>query len=187
MSGSIVRIIAGRLKGRRLKSPTWTGVRPTSDRLRETLYNILGDRPHGARVLDACAGTGALGLEALSRGARCAVFVDDDRRATALVTKNIDHCGVSTQAVVVCGALPAAADHLDMVEPFDLVLLDPPYDDPEIGAILSSVACRLRPTGVLVLERTRRVPAPTISGLQLTRTVTTGESALDFYCRDVKR
>ena len=77
-------MIAGALKGRRLKTPTWEGLRPTSDKLRETLFNVLGPRVAGARVLDAFAGTGALGIEAISRGAAWVVFLDQDPRAQAL-------------------------------------------------------------------------------------------------------
>src|SRR5712691_8497746 len=78
--GCWVRVIAGTLKGRRLKTPSWDGLRPTSDKLRETLFNILAPRVEGARVVDGYAGTGALGLEAISRGAAHVMFVDDDRR-----------------------------------------------------------------------------------------------------------
>ena len=77
-----MRVIAGEQKGRRLTSPHWAGVRPTSDKLRETLFNVLGPHIAGARVLDGFAGTGAVGIEALSRGARHVTFVDSDRRAT---------------------------------------------------------------------------------------------------------
>jgi len=80
-----MRIVAGEWRGRTLKSPSWPGLRPTSDRLRETLFNILGPAIRGARVLDGYAGTGAIGIEALSRGAAWVCFVDNDRRATALV------------------------------------------------------------------------------------------------------
>ena len=176
-----MRVIAGLLKGRRLEAPRWAGLRPTSDGLRETLFNILSDRPVGARVLDACAGTGALGIEALSRGAHHVVFVDDDRRATTLVTRNLEHCGVSTQSTVVCGALPGIATAESVKRRYDLVLVDPPYDHPEIGVILSSVADLLEPAGLLVLERARRVVVPMIEALEVTRTVTAGDSALDFY------
>ena len=152
-----MRVVAGLLKGRKLEAPDWAGLRPTSDRLRETLFDILADRPVGASVLDACAGTGALGIEALSRGAGHVVFIDDERRATALVARNLDRCGVAAQAVVVCGALPGIGT-AEMVErPYDLVLVDPPYDDPEIGAILSSVVGVLAPASVLALERARPV------------------------------
>src|SRR5690348_2883385 len=90
-----MRIIAGSLKGRRLKTPTWAGLRPTSDKLRETLFNILAPRVAGARVLDGYAGTGALGIEALSRGAASVTFVERDRRAQGLIEENLARCGVT--------------------------------------------------------------------------------------------
>src|SRR3979490_2975864 len=86
---AVMRIIAGTLKGRRLGPPTWEGLRPTSDKLRETLFNVLAPRISGARVLDGYAGTGAVGLEALSRGASHVTFVERDRRAQQLITRNI--------------------------------------------------------------------------------------------------
>src|SRR5919205_4096933 len=89
-----MRVIAGRYKGRRLKTPTWEGLRPTSDKLRETLFNVLAPRIEGARVLDGYAGTGAVGLEALSRGAAHVTFVERDRRALALIRQNLGICGV---------------------------------------------------------------------------------------------
>src|SRR5215470_14413771 len=90
-----MRVIAGSLKGRRLQTPTWEGLRPTSDKLRETLFNILAPRIAGARVLDGYAGTGALGIEALSRGAAHVTFVERERRAQALVAANLARCGVA--------------------------------------------------------------------------------------------
>ena len=84
-----MRVIAGSLKGRRLKPPTWEGVRPTSDKLRETLFNILAPRMAGARVLDGYAGTGAVGIEACSRGAGAVTFVERDRRAQSLIAENV--------------------------------------------------------------------------------------------------
>src|SRR5918996_2883423 len=88
-----MRVIAGRLKGRRLKAPAWEGLRPTSDKLRETLFNILAPRIDGARVLDGFAGTGAVGIEALSRGAAHVTFIEADRRAVALIEDNLAACG----------------------------------------------------------------------------------------------
>jgi 16S rRNA G966 N2-methylase RsmD len=96
-----MRIIAGTLKGRRLKTPTWEGLRPTSDRLRETLFNILAPRIAGARVVDGYAGTGALGIEAISRGAGAVAFIEHDRRAQALIAENLAHCGVTTGYTIV--------------------------------------------------------------------------------------
>src|SRR5690349_20084727 len=91
-----MRVIAGSLKGRRLTPPSWDGLRPTSDKLRETLFNILAPRIAGARVADVYAGTGAVGIEALSRGARDVVFVERDRRAQTLIAANLGRCGVTT-------------------------------------------------------------------------------------------
>src|SRR5690242_20363316 len=96
-----MRVIAGAYKGRRLKAPSWTGLRPTSDKLRETLFNVLAPRVPGARVLDAYAGTGALGIEALSRGAREAAFIERDRRALALIEENLARCGIVNGYVII--------------------------------------------------------------------------------------
>jgi len=176
-----VRVIAGSLKGRRLRSLGGAQVRPTSDRLRETLFNILGHRVDAARVLDACAGTGALGIEALSRGAAQVVFVDGSPDAAALIAGNLADCRIEHRAVVVLEALPGAADRAELGDPFDLILLDPPYDDPQIGAILSSIAPRLRPGGTLVLERSKRARSLDTPALVVVRTVKAGDSVLDFY------
>ena len=96
-----MRIVAGRLKGRTLKGPSGAAVRPTSDGLRETLFNVLRDQVEGARVLDGFAGTGAVGLEALSRGARRTTFVENDRRALAVIRQNIAACGVADDCDVI--------------------------------------------------------------------------------------
>ena len=98
-----VRVIAGQFKGRRLKTPSWEGLRPTSDKLRETLFNILAPRVAGARVLDGYAGTGAVGIEALSRGAAHVSFVEQNRRATALIEQNLAVCGVGQGYTIHCG------------------------------------------------------------------------------------
>src|SRR5688572_11401591 len=103
-----MRVIAGQLKGRRLTAPTWEGLRPTSDRLRETLFNVLAARTEGARVLDAYAGTGAVGIEALSRGASHVTFVDDDPRAVRLVSANLERCGVKDRHAIIRARLADA-------------------------------------------------------------------------------
>jgi 16S rRNA (guanine966-N2)-methyltransferase len=123
-----MRVIAGTLKGRRLKTPTWDGLRPTSDQLRETLFNILATRIAGARVLDGYAGTGAVGIEALSRGAAEVTFVDENRRAQALVAANLAHCGVTEGYAIIRAGLRRALATLPADATFDIILLDPPYD-----------------------------------------------------------
>jgi 16S rRNA (guanine966-N2)-methyltransferase len=125
-----MRIVGGRLGGRTLKAPQSQGIRPTADRLRESLFNILihahGDPVTGVRVLDLFAGTGALGLEALSRGAAFALFVDDGAEARALLRANVESLGLGgVTRVFRRDATKLGAAH--PVEPFSLVFLDPPY------------------------------------------------------------
>src|SRR3954466_15013003 len=107
-----MRVIAGRFKGRRLQAPTWEGLRPTSDKLRETLFNILAPRIEGARVLDGFAGTGAVGIEALSRGASHVTFVERDPRAVALIEANLALCGIGADYNVLRGDVLAALRNL---------------------------------------------------------------------------
>lgn len=180
-----MRIIGGELKGRRLPSPTWSGLRPTSDRLRETLFNILAGDVAGALILDGCAGTGALGLEAISRGAAAVTFIDRDARAVALIEANLDRCGAAARGKVVRGTLPDAVDRLDAAVAFNLVLLDPPYeyDDPAIGAILSAAGRRTVAGGQVVVERPRRAERVVVRPLRHTRRVRAGDSVLDFHVR----
>lgn len=178
-----MRVIAGALKGRRLQSPRWAGLRPTSDRLRETLFDVLGEGVVGAMVLDGFAGTGALGLEAISRGASTVVFVERDRRAAALIAANLDRCGVRGCGAILTGALPGAFARAAPGNRFDLILLDPPYaySDAAVGAILSGAAQRLAPGGRVVLERSRRSASREVPELTLRRRIASGDSSLVFY------
>jgi 16S rRNA (guanine966-N2)-methyltransferase len=180
-----VRIIAGSLKGRRLRVPTWEGLRPTSDKLRETLFNILAPRIAGARVLDAYAGTGAVGIEALSRGAAEVTFVEHDRRAEELIGDNLAHCGVTNgYAIIRASATRAFTDLQARASVFDVILLDPPYGEEEgaIGAVLTQAAGIIAPGGVIVLEHARKHPAAAAAGrLTRTREVISGDSVLTFY------
>ena len=175
-----MRVIAGAFKGRRLRPPTWDGLRPTSDKLRETLFNILAPRISGARVIDAYAGTGALGIEALSRGALHVDFIEGSARAVALVTANLSACGVKGGYTIHHGdALSVLRRHAGAR--FDLILLDPPYDIASIEDVLAAAASVARPDGLVVLERaTRRAPTVPPS-LVRTRDVVSGDSTLTFF------
>ena len=125
-----MRIVGGRLRGRALAAPKSQAIRPTADRLRESLFNILvhayGDPVTGARVLDLFAGTGALGLEALSRGAAFALFVDNGAEARALVRENIASLGLGG-ATRIFRRDAAKLGPAHPLEPFTLAFLDPPY------------------------------------------------------------
>jgi len=182
-----VRVIAGRFKGRRLRTPTWTGIRPTSDKVRETLFNVLAPRIAGARVLDGCAGTGASGIEALSRGARHVTFVERDRRATALIAANLALCGIEQGYTIEDGDVAAVLRRAPADAAFDLILLDPPYDaDPDmVTRALAAAAEHLAAGALLVLERSRRREPMVPPTLVRVRDVVSGDSTLTFMKRRV--
>ena len=176
-----MRVIAGSLKGRRLKAPTWEGLRPTSDKLRETLFNILAPRVAAARVLDGYAGTGAVGIEALSRGAAQVTFVEQDRRAGRLIRENLAACRLERGYTIEDGDLISVLRRPGMMASFELILLDPPYDITHTADVLAAAARCLAEGGLLVLERaTRRQPdVPPV--LERIRDVASGDSSLTFF------
>ena len=178
-----MRVIAGALKGRRLKAPGWEGVRPTSDKLRETLFNILAPRIDGARVLDGYAGTGAIGLEAISRGAAHVTFVEQDRRAIDLIGANLTACAVAEGYTIHRGDVATVLPGLGAAA-FDLILLDPPYDMESMTSVLEASVAALADDGLLVLEHaTRREPEHPVS-LDPRRQVKSGDSTLTFFTKD---
>ena len=178
-----IRVIGGDFKGRRLLSPRWNGLRPTSDRLRGTLFNVLNNRIKDAVFLDGFSGTGAIGIEAISRGAATVVFIERDPRATALIEENLDRCSVTKQGTVVHGSFPEILNEDHEINGFDVVVLDPPYECAEsgIGAILSAVAERVLSGGCVVLERPRKSRTANVEALNHQRRITSGRSVLDFY------
>src|SRR5258705_1435699 len=125
-----VRIISGTYRGRNLKSPPSLDVRPTSDRLRETLFNVIAPRIDEARFLDLCAGSGAVGIEALSRGAAHATFVDRSRKMCGLIEANLDLCGIpeeETEVILSEATAFLRRDSARQRKGWDLVYFDPPY------------------------------------------------------------
>lgn len=176
-----MRIIAGTHKGRVLASPTWEGLRPTSDRLRETLFNVLAGCIEGATVLDVCAGTGAIALEALSRGAAQVTCLESDARAVRLIAANAVHCGLDKRCIIVRGTAPQALtrEHLDGL--YDIIVLDPPYAAPWICDAVAATGRLLAAGGLVVLEHSSRRNAPQPGGLRLERTRRAGDSALSTY------
>ena len=180
-----MRVIAGRFKGRRLKSPSWEGLRPTSDKVRETLFNVLAPRIEGAHVLDGYAGTGAVGIEALSRGAAHVTFIEKDRRATALIGENLAACGVEGGYTIRCAEVAAALDALPATDAFDLILLDPPYDIVNVSAALETAASHVAAGGLVVLERATRRDPDVPDALRRVRDVASGDSTITvFVSRD---
>ncbi len=153
-----MRVIAGAHKGRRLTAPPGRSTRPTSDRVREALFSILGARVQDARVLDLFAGSGALGIEALSRGAATATFVDDDGAAVRAIRANL--AAVHGGDVLRRDATRALRTARENGWQYDLVFLDPPYRHAEtLGRTLGeAVAAVLAPHGLAVSESDRRSP-----------------------------
>jgi 16S rRNA (guanine966-N2)-methyltransferase len=152
----VLRIIGGRHRARRLRFPAGLDIRPTPDRVRETLFNWLQPRIEGARVLDLFAGSGALGLEALSRGAARVTFVERDRRAAAAISNLLEQWGETSASVNCADALTWLRSAGDAA--FDVVFLDPPYDASLLGEAAAVLAARLAPDARVYLERRAREP-----------------------------
>ncbi len=183
-----MRVIAGQYRGRVLKNPQGMQTRPTSDRLRETLFNVLAPRIGGVRFLDLCAGSGAVGIEAVSRGAAFVTFVDKSRKMCGLVEANLDLCGVPEEATEV--VLGDAAEFVRRAntrgaESWDVVFFDPPYAldyMPALEALASPAAMALAPGGLLVVEHHHKnALGDALGGIRRWRVLKQGDSALSFY------
>ena len=187
-----MRVIAGTYRSRILKSLKGPALRPTSDRLRETLFNVLGPEVRGSRFLDLFAGTGAIGIEALSRGAAEAVFVENHAAAAALIRRNLASLGVRNGATVLGLdalrglALLASRKKLPSTR-FDYIFLDPPYARAnEYARVLESLGSGylLAPGGVVIAEHRRSFDLPEEAGaFQCYRVLQQGDAALSFYRR----
>jgi 16S rRNA (guanine(966)-N(2))-methyltransferase RsmD len=181
-----MRVISGLYRGRILRSPLGLKTRPTSDRLRETLFNVLAPRmTDETRFLDLCAGTGAIGIEALSRGALFVTFIDKSRRVCALIEENLDMLGVpEDQTEIVC--IPAETfTGRDHQMGWDIAFYDPPYDS-NYGPVLfdfgENTNNLIRGDGVLVVEHHSKKHIPdSTGGLRRWRVLKQGESSLSFF------
>ena len=156
-----MRVISGILKGRRLVAPAGLATRPTADRIKESVFNILAGRVRNRQVLDLFAGTGALGIEALSRGAMSALFVDQAETALAVIRRNIRNLGLEDRTRVIhWNILKNLNCLMPQRQTYDLVFMDPPYETsaltPALTALLSSGA--LAPSAHVVIEHSTREP-----------------------------
>jgi 16S rRNA (guanine966-N2)-methyltransferase len=185
-----MRVIAGTYRSRILKSLKGLALRPTSDRLRETLFNILGPAVAGSRFLDLFAGTGAVGIEALSRGAAEVVFIENHAPAAALIRRNLESLGIRAGAQVfpveaLRGLEKLAAKHKPADLPFDIAFIDPPYaaaDDYTCVLGFLGSSSLLSPGAIVIAEHRRDFPLPeTIGKLQRTRVLRQGDATLTFF------
>ena len=182
----MVRVIAGSAKGRRLSTIRTLALRPTADRVREALFNILGVRIDGAVILDLFAGSGAVGLEALSRGARLAMFVEVHTPACRLIEKNLRLCGLHEQATVWCHDVLNVLPTLKQMsgQTFDVIFLDPPYRAALVESVLQQLGDGqlLRTDGVVIAEHFfKRDLAERYGRLHRVRIARFGDVALSFY------
>ena len=169
-----MRVIGGEFRSRRLKSVPGEATRPTPDRLRETLFDILTPRIEGATFVDAYAGTGAVGIEALSRGARHAYFLEKNRVALEAIRENLAALKVEDRATVLTG--PVALTIARVAAEADIIFADPPYmAGREYGVLLESLAGA---TGLVVVQHSARMPLP--ESWRVARTVRQGENVLAF-------
>ncbi|MFQ3582405.1 MAG: 16S rRNA (guanine(966)-N(2))-methyltransferase RsmD [Chloracidobacterium sp.] len=180
-----MRVIAGLHRGKRLRSNDGLHVRPTSDRLRETLFNILSPYISATTFLDLCAGSGAVGIEALSRGAQQVTFVENSRRALMALVDNLARCGIGEEAELVQrDAVSAVKQFIQAERRFDFIFCDPPYASPIYAPLLDLLGAHplLNADGWLVVEHHAKRPlAETIGRLRRFRAVQQGESTLSFF------
>jgi len=177
-----LRVISGVCRGRRLKAPRGMATRPTADRVKEAVFNVLAQQVRGSRVLDVFAGTGALGIEALSRGADEAVFIDNNRAAWQALQDNLQSSGLWEQSSVFYGDFAKVLPRL--TGGFDIIFLDPPYNQGLVApAAMLVVAGRLlRADGVLVLEtNSGQRELPDIRQLKLLKESNYGDTAVIYY------
>lgn len=174
-----MRVIAGEFRSRRLKSLPGLNTRPTPDRLRETLFDVLAARIAGCVFLDVYAGTGAVGIEALSRGARRAIFVEKNRAAAEVIRENLATLGLANRAEVFTSKAAIALERTRA----DIAFLDPPYEmENEYEAAMKALHQAETPL-VVVQHSSRFTPQDTYGNLQRYRVIKQGDNSLSFYRR----
>jgi len=183
-----MRVIAGIYKDRRLKTLEGMHVRPTSDRMRETLFNILAPRIEDSRFVDLCSGSGAVGIEALSRGAAHVTFVEFSRKAAAIISENLRHCSIrGNYTFIMRDAMTALKHFARDNEQFDIFYFDPPYDSEIYSPVLWHIARNnlLAEDGIVIVEHRRQMLlAPNFDNLRPYRELVQGDSMLTFYRMD---
>lgn len=187
-----MRITGGRLKGRLLISPKGRKIRPTSDLVREAIFDVIGQDLSGYKSLDLFAGTGSLGLEALSRGSHLVYFVDNSAQSIRLIRKNLALCEHESSGVILKHDLQKgiSRSHRLLKEVFDLAFLDPPYAADYIPVLLEELSTRgfLSRKSLVVAESSKREKLPVAIGrLQMTDTRSYGDTRISIYAFEVEK
>ena len=181
-----MRVIAGSLRSRAIRAPKGDATRPTSDRVRESLFAVLGD-VHETNVLDLYAGSGALAIEAISRGAKRATCVESSRAAATIIRENVAELGIEGKVTVVARRVGECAGAIEGDAPFDLVFADPPWPIVPKGELARDLSALTKRPGLLsldallVLEHAARDEPPAIEGMELEDRRRWGDTAVAFY------
>ena len=178
-----MRIIAGELGRRQFAAPDSHATHPMSERVRGGLFNSLGDRIQGARILDAFSGSGAMSFEAISRGADHALAIERDRRAQQIIERNIDDLGVKDRVKLIKASCSAWSDQ-NPEQKFDLILCDPPYNNLQLSTVTKLIR-HLKDNGLMVLSYPGRESAPTVNGVVVVDNLSYGDAALAYYRKTV--
>lgn len=179
-----MRVIAGKFRGRKLVGPKGDNFRPTLDRVKESIFNVLGQDMVDSNVLDLFCGSGALGIEAISRGAMRATFVDAERQILDLARKNVQILGLEKKAkFILMDVFDFLTKSKDLT--YDLIIADPPYDIISGARICDEIIANnvLKSNGILVLERRNKQEVKP-SGFKIAKTLTFGQTEVDFFIRE---
>ncbi|HMS93510.1 MAG TPA: 16S rRNA (guanine(966)-N(2))-methyltransferase RsmD [Candidatus Saccharibacteria bacterium] len=178
-----VRLISGQYGGRILDAPDTSKTHPMSERIRNAIFNSLGDRVADAVVLDAFAGSGAVGFEALSRGASRVIFLEKDRIASKVIAKNIETLDCGDEAQLIKASVAAWSENNPATQ-FDLIFADPPYHDPQFSTV-TRLFSHLKPGALMVLSHSGRGEAPTgTKGIVVVDNRSYGTASLTFFRRE---
>ena len=174
-----LRVISGKFGGRNLDTPTNSRTHPMSERIRNALFNSIGSELEGARVLDAFAGTGAVGFEALSRGAASVLFIERDHVAQSVLRNNVKTFGVENSTTIISSTVSNWLSTQNG-ELFDIIFADPPYGDLQLATV-SRLTALLKPKGLMVLSHTGRSEVPIQTGIVVVDNRSYGNACLTFF------
>lgn len=163
---NLMRVITGIAKGHRLKTPKVKDLRPTQDAVRKAIFDILGDLVQGRKAIDLYAGSGALGIEALSRGAESCLFVESHRGACKIIAENLKHSKLASRGKVICRSVNQVLTELPGKN-IELAFLDPPYTLGKVDPILRTLVSSLKDGAVVVYEHAKTTGAPAVEGLRI--------------------
>lgn len=185
LNGDMMRVITGSARGRRLAAPEGRDVRPTADKVKEALFSIIQFEIQGRRVLDMFAGSGQLGIEALSRGAERAVFIDSNKKAVEIIKKNIEITGFKDKSTLINGNAVLEIKNTDEI--FDIIFLDPPYNQGLLQTVLPVAAKKTAAGGIVICESAEKEELPEKVGkLVLTRIYKYGKTWIWIYRQGVE-